>query len=367
MHRALLLAAFLTPLAVSSAGAQTRHLPSRPETVVFGEIPIDRPAALTVRSGETVAIDTISHQGATQDEDPVTFLGKLGVGRDEILKDAIDFWNSRSGRPREGRGQHILTGPIYIQDAEPGDTLEIQFVDFVLRVPFGLNSTAPTTGVLGSAYPGTHPQDAPSAGGTRLIRTGLENGRAVAFLSRNVVVPVRPFMGTMAVAPSRASIGQPGIVVDGVQSSRPPGPYGGNLDFKELSKGASLFLPVFQKGAQFYVGDPHSAQGDGEVNGTAIEQSLTGTFRFVLYKGATLSLPRAETPTHFVMMGIDVDLDRAMRIATEQVIEFLVHDKGLSPADAYTLASVACDFHVAEAVDLTQVVVGKVPKDVFRR
>jgi acetamidase/formamidase len=204
-------------------------------------------------------------------------------------------------------------------------------------------------------------------GGPRLIRTGLENGRQVAFLSRTVVVPVRPFMGTMAVAPIRAALGQPGVVIDGVQTSRPPGPYGGNLDFKELAKGASLFLPVFHTGAQVYVGDPHSAQGDGEVNGTAIEQSLTGTFRFVVHKGRTLSLPRAETPTHYVVMGIDVDLNRAMRIATEQAVEFLVKEKGLSTADAYTLASIACDFHVAEAVDLTQVVVGKIPKDVFRR
>jgi len=370
MIRAQVLSALLAcgfTIFFAPAEAQTRHVPSRPETVVFGEIPIDRPAVATVGSGDTLAIDTISHQGATQDEDPVTFLGKMGVRRDEILKDAIDFWNSRGSRPREGRGQHILTGPIYVRDAEPGDTLEIQFVDFALRVPFGLNSTGPATGVLGSAYPGTRPQDPPSAGGPRLIRTGVENGRAVAFLSRNVVVPVRPFMGTMAVAPSRPTIGQPGIVVDGVQTSRPPGPFVGNLDFKELSKGASLFLPVFQKGAQFYVGDPHSAQGDGEVNGTAIEQSLTGTFRFILHKGRALSLPRAETPTHFVMMGIDVDLDRAMRLATEQVVEFLVHDKGLSAADAYTLASIACDFHVAEAVDLTQVVVGKIPKDVFRK
>ena len=128
----------------------------------------------------------------------------------------------------------------------------------------------------------------------------------------------------------------------------------------------SLFLPVFHKGAQFYVGDPHSAQGDGEVNGTALEHSLTGTFRFVVHKGRTMQLPRAETATHYVVMGIDVDLDRAMRIATQQAIDFLIREKGLSASDAYALASIGCDFHVAEAVDLTQVIVGKIPKALFR-
>ena len=121
---------------------------------MWGEFVIDRAPVLTVRSGETVSIDTISHQGATQDVEPVAFLTALGVKREEILQDAIDFWNSRAGRPREGRGQHILTGPIYIQGAEPGDTLEIQIVDYTLRTPFGLNSSGPASGVLADSYPG---------------------------------------------------------------------------------------------------------------------------------------------------------------------------------------------------------------------
>ena len=170
----------------------------------------------------------------------------------------------------------------------------------------------------------------------------------------------------MAVALSRPKVGEPGITVDGVQSSRPPGAFGGNLDFRELTAGAKLFVPVFHPGAQFYVGDPHSVQGDGEVNGTALEHSLTGTFRFVLHKQQREAAPRAETPTHYVMMGIDVDLDRAMKLATVRVVDFLVKEKKLTAADAYALASIACDFHIAEAVDLTQVVVGKIPKSLFR-
>jgi acetamidase/formamidase len=340
---------------------------SRPETVVWGEFPADRAPVVTIRSGETVAIDTLSHQGATQETDPVEFLAALGVTRDEILQDALDFWRTRGARPREGRGQHILTGPIYVDGAAPGDTLEVQILDFALRTPFGINSSGPASGVLASSYPGTVATDKPPVGAPRLIRTGRENGRAVAFLTPDIVIPLRPFMGTMAVAPPSARIGQPGIAVEGVQSSRPPGAYGGNLDFKDLTAGSSLFLPVFHPGARFYVGDPHSAQGDGEVNGTAIEHSLTGTFRFIVHKGRPIALPRAETPTHYVVMGIDLDLDRAMRIATEQAVEFLTREKGLGPADAYVLASIACDFHVAEAVDLTQVIVGKIPKAVFRR
>lgn len=345
--------------------AQSR-VPSRPETVVWGEIPIDRPPVLRIRSGASVTVDTLSHSGATQDEDPIAFLARHGVDRKDVLQDVIDFWNSRAGRPREGRAGHILTGPIYIDGAEPGDTVEIRIDGLELRAPFGMNSSGPAGGVLGSGYLGTRDGDPPPSGGARVIRTRRDKGQAVAVLNDRIIVPLQPFMGIIAVAPPYPKVGQPGITVDGVQTTRPPGPFGGNLDYKDLTTGATLFLPVFHAGAQIYVGDPHSVQGDGEVNGTAVEHSLTGRFTFVLHKGKALTLPRAETPTHYVMMGIDVDLDRAMRIATQEVIDFLIEEKQLSPADAYTLASIACDFHIAEAVDLTQVVVGKIPKAVFR-
>ena len=137
------------------------------------------------------------------------------------------------------------------------------------------------------------------------------------------------------------------------------------MDLKDLVAGSVLYLPVFQPGALFYVGDPHSAQGDGEVSGTAIEQSLSGLFRFVLHKGETISAPRAETDTHYILMGIDLDLDRALRMAVWEVVSFLVDEKGLTPAKALSLASIAVDFHVAEAVDLTQLVSGRIPKSLF--
>src|SRR5262245_57072336 len=168
-------------------------------------------------------------------------------------------------------------------------------------------------------------------------------------------------MGIMAVAPRNPVVGEPGVTIAGVQNSTPPGPYGGNMDLKDLTVGSTLYLPVFHKGALFYVGDPHGAQGHGEVSGNALEQSVTGVFRFVLHKGASIAGPRAETPTHYIMMGIDADLDRAMQLATRDAIDFLVREKGLTRDEAFSLASLGVDFHVAEVVDLTQVVAAKIP------
>ena len=139
------------------------------------------------------------------------------------------------------------------------------------------------------------------------------------------------------------------------------------MDVKDLTVGSVLYLPVFHPGALFYVGDPHSAQGDGEVSGTAIEQSLVGTFRFIVHKGQSIAAPRAETDTHYLIMGIDLDLDRATRHATYEVVNFLVEEKRLTPAQALSLASIAVDFRVSEVVDLTQVVTGFIPKEIFLR
>lgn len=347
---------------------EPRHVPSRPETVVWGWFPIDRPPVLTIRSGDTVRIDTLSHAGATQDEPPIEFLGSLGVKPDEILQDVLDFWASRSDRAREGRGGHILTGPIAIEGAQPGDTLEVQILELTTRVPYGINTTSPTSGVFGPGYPGTRPDDPlPDVPpGTRhLIRTGERDGRQVALFAPDIHVPLGPFMGVMAVAPAGPVMGEPGVEVPGIQSSRPPGPFGGNMDLKDLTAGATLYLPVFQPAALFYAGDPHSAQGDGEVSGTAVEHSLSGLFRFIVHKGKTIPGPRAETDTHYILMGIDLDLDRAMRRAVWEVVNFLVAEKNLTPAKAFSLASIAVDFHVAEAVDLTQLVSGRIPKSLF--
>ena len=359
-----------TLMLCGSAVAQPadHYVPSRPEMLSWGWFPLDKPPLLTIASGDTVRVDTLSHAGSTQREHPATLLRDLGVAPEDILPDVIDFWASRDGRPREGRSGHVITGPIAITGAEPGDVLEIQILELTTRAPFGINNTGSSAGVFGSGYPGSRPSDAvrDEIETTRhVIHTGMVDGREVALFSDDIHVPLAPFMGIMAVAPTPV-LGEPGVDIPGVQSSRPPGAFGGNMDVKELMVGSTLYLPVLHPEALFYVGDPHSAQGDGEVSGTAIEQSLSGRFRFVLHTDRSISGPRAENDTHYIMMGIDLDLDRALQKAVDEVVAFLVAEKGLTPTKAVSLASIAVDFHVAEAVDFTQLVTGKIPKQIFR-
>ena len=368
---AVLLISLLVP---SGLIAQTPRVDvtvaSTPQNLTWGDFPADKAPVARVRSGQVVSINTITHAGATQDMEPVAFMAQDGIPREEILQDQIDFWASREGRPREGRSGHVLTGPVHVEGAEPGDMLEIQILDIRTRVPWGVNNTGPTSGVFATSYPGSRDGDPTppmvQGQGRHVIRTGMENGREVAFFSPEIHIPLAPFFGIIAVAPADPSVGDPGVTVPGVQSSRPPGVFGGNMDLNDLGEGATLYLPVFHSGALVYVGDSHSLQGDGEVSGTAIEQSLTGVFRFVVHKGRSLSGPRAETSTHWIMMGIDLDLDRALQKAVREVIDFLVSERGLTPDKAFSLASIAVDFQIGEAVDLTQLVAGMIPKSLFR-
>ncbi len=359
----------ISPQATAQIMSADHHLQAQPENLRWGWIPTDKSSVLTIQSGDTVRIDTISHHGSTQDEDPVAFLGNHGVQPEEILQDVRDFWASRPGRLRDGRtGAHVLTGPIAITGAEPGDMLEVQILEVSTRVPYGFNSANAQSGALGDSYPGWRAGDsgADISGNARtLIRTAISDGREFALLADGVRIPIAPFMGIMAVAPRAPTVGQPGVTVAGVQSSRPPGAYGGNLDIKLLTAGATLYLPIFREGALFYAGDPHGVQGDGEVSGTALEQSLTGVFRFVLHKAAAPAAPRAETATHYLAVGIDIDLDRALRKAVMEVVDFLVEEKALAPREAFALASLAVDFTIAEAVNETQVVVASIPKTLF--
>jgi acetamidase/formamidase len=342
------------------------HLPSRPENVTWGWIPIDKPPVLRIKSGETVRIDAISHHGATQAEHPVKFLGQFGVKPDEVLQDVIDFWETRDQRPAgEGRGGHVMTGPIYVEGAQPGDMLEVQVLDVELRVPYGFNGAGPTSGVLGPNYPGARPGDPVASGARKLFRTARVSGRTVVLFADGITFEATPFMGNMAVAPPLPVPGPP--VGMPLQSTRPPGVFGGNMDTHDLGAGGRVYLPVFQPGALFYAGDPHSVQGGGEVSGTAIEHSATATFRFVLHKGKTISAPRAETATDYIVMGIDEDLNRAMRLAVQQAVDFLVAEMGMAAGDAYHLTSLAVDFNVEEAVNGTQVISGRIPKRIFHK
>jgi acetamidase/formamidase len=243
-----LVIALACPAAAQPAPTVDATLASRPETVVWGYITADLPPALTIKSGQTVKIDTVSHQGLLGKEDPVAFFASAGIAKDQVLQDAIDIYKTV---PRtKGLSVHVLTGPIYVEGAAPGDMLEVRIHNLELRVPYGVNNSGPTSGVL----PGLLSALAP-----KIIK--LDAKRNVALFSDDIEVPLAPFLGIMSVAPSRDVL---------LVSSRPPWRWGGNIDFNKLMAGASLYLPVFNTGAQFYTGDPHAVQADGEVNGTAI-------------------------------------------------------------------------------------------------
>jgi acetamidase/formamidase len=321
------------------------HLRSTPDTVVWGYLPAGRAPVLTVRSGQTVRIDTVSHQGLINGTDPMKFFGAAGIAPGEVLPDAIEIY-AKTPHPKDA-GAHVLTGPIAVEGAEPGDMLEVRIVALEFRVPYGVNNSNKGTGVL----PDVHAKPYP-----KVIR--LDLARRVALFAPGIEVPLVPFMGIMAVMPPEA-----------LANTRPPGIYGGNMDFNRLTAGARLYLPVHQKGALFYTGDSHAVQGDGEINGTAIEASLAPVLQFVVHKGAgrTMKWPRAEDDANYYVMGMDVDLDAALKQAAEETIAFLQREKGLSAADAYSLASIAVNYVIAEAVDHVQVVYGAIPKRIFTR
>jgi acetamidase/formamidase len=320
-------------------------LPSTSHNVVWGRIPTDRPPALRIKSGQTVSIDTVTHQGINK-QDPITHFGAAGIAPDQVLHDAVDIFKN-TARPAQGAGAHVLTGPIHIEEALPGDMLEVRIRDIEFRVAYGQNHTAPGWGVL----PELLAQPA-----SKVIR--LDLARRVALFSNDIEVPLAPFMGIMAVAPP----GSTGI------STKPPGSHGGNMDLKQLKAGATLYLPVFHAGALFYTGDGHAAQGDGEVDGTAIEISLTPTLQFIVHPGAGTAMrwPRAEDAAHYCVMGMDADLDIALKNAVREAVELLKQKAGLSAAEAYALASLSVDFRIAEAVNIIKMVYGMIPKQLFR-
>src|SRR5215510_9510464 len=333
-------------------------LRSTPESVVWGYFAADIAPALRIKSGQTVRIDTVSHGGVNTGVDPVTFFSRYGIAADQVLKDAIDIYE-KVNRPR-GASAHILTGPIYIEAAEPGDMLEVRILALDYRVPYGVNNTNRGTGALPELLSGP---------AQKVIR--LDTARNVALFADGIEVPLQPFMGIMAVAPTRESwmTSSPWTISSpSMTSSRPPWRWGGNMDFNKLTVGATLYLPVFHNGAQFFTGDSHAVQGDGEINGTAIEASLSGAFQFIVHKGMgrAMTWPRAEDANYYYTMGMDLDLDVAMKEAAQETVNFLRDRKGLSAADAYSLASIGVDFRIAEAVDAVQMVYGAIPKKIFK-
>ena len=334
----------MSETAIQSTVQPDATLASSPDTILWGYIAANLPPALTIKSGQIVEIEALSHQGLTTSKDPEKFFAGYGIPGNEVLADAKSIY-SEVKRPK-GASVHILTGPIYVEGAEPGDALEIRVHDIKFRVPYGVNNTGPGKGVLPKLL-----KD-PTA---KLIRIDLE--RRVALFSDDIQIPLNPFMGIMAVSPPTSL---------GMVSSTPPGAWGGNIDLKYTGIGSSLFLPVFNKGGQFFTGDGHAVQGDGEVDGGAIEISLKPTLQFIVHKGQTLKQPRVETATDYLTTGLDIDLNVATRIALQEAVDFLQQEKGLSAADAYALSSLAVDLGIGEAVDIVNLVYAKIPKNIFK-
>jgi len=313
---------------------QTKHtLKATPQSVVVGYYDATTPPALKIKSGDTVEIQALGV--GTPDR-----LTKAGLDPKELqpeLKAVVEA----SATPPRG---HFLTGPVFVETAEPGDVLEIKILAIRMDLPYAYNGMG-GSGSLVKEFP---------KGGSKIIR--LDRKRKVGLVAPGAEVPLQPFFGSMGIAPPLSQ---------GRVSSRAPSIFAGNMDNRYLVAGTTLFIPIHAAGSLFQVGDGHAAQGDGEADQTGLETSLTGTFRFTVRKDMKLKLPRAETPTHYITMGFDEDLDEAMHIASVETLDFLTTQKKLSPDDAYMLMSVGINFHVTQVVDGNKGVHAMIPKSIF--
>ena len=298
------------------------RLAATPSTVAYGYYWAQAKPALRIASGDIVEVETL----LTNVPDRLIAAGVPADQVEESLKAVVTQVTDK------GPGGHILTGPIYVEGAEPGDVLEVRILEVRPALGYGYN------GCSGFMRDACGPQGGPSR--TRIIP--LDTVKMTADLGNGIIVPLHPFFGSMGVAPPPDS---------GRVSSNPPGIHAGNLDNKELVAGTVLFIPVHVAGALLEVGDGHVAQGDGEVDQTAIETSLRGRLQLLVRKGKTLAWPRAETPTHVITMGTDTSLTVATRIALKEMINYLMEARALPSVEAYRLASIAGDLHITQLVD----------------
>ena len=318
----------------------THTLKPTPTTVAWGWYDFAADPVLRVDSGDEVVVRALSTCS------PRALVG-AGLDSNRVEQAAKDIYAARATM-KTGPGGHILTGPIYVNGADSGDVLEVRFKSIRPAIDYACNSFGPRSGFL--------PEDFPGISRSRIIE--LDTVRMVGRFASNVSIPLRPFFGSVGVAPP-ASLGR--------VNSAPPGIHAGNLDNKELVTGSTLYIPVWVKGALLEVGDGHAGQGNGEVDITALETSLIGTMQLVVRKDLHLAWPRAETPTHYIAMGIDKDLMQATKLAVRQAIELLVQLKGLSREDAYQLVSVAADVDVTQLVDGPVGVHVMIPKSIFTK
>jgi acetamidase/formamidase len=315
--------------------AAVKELQATPSTVAYGYYDAAAQPVMRIASGDVVRIHTLITSTPAR-------LEGAGVAPDKVepaLREVVAKVTNK------GPGGHILTGPIFVEGAEPGDVLEVRIRKVDLAIPYAYNAFSTRGGFL--------PQDF-TAGAMKIVP--LDAARMVGRFADGIEIPLRPFFGSMGVAPPPAA---------GRVGSAPPGRHAGNIDNKDLVAGATLYIPVHVAGALFEVGDGHAAQGDGEVDVTALETSLVGTFQFIVRKDMRLTWPRAETPTEWITMGMDDDLTEAAKIATREMIDFLVTTRKMTREDAYMLVSAAGDLVITQVVDGPMGVHVKMPKRVF--
>ncbi len=312
-----------------------RILKATRETVHLGGFSQHLEPAVMIDSGDTIDVETYSgyyvHQQAP---------------REFLTPEFLDICHNLPMERKVGGGPHLLTGPIYVRGAEPGDVLEVELVAIKPSLPVGFNAIRAGWGAL----PNQFHQPV-----LRFIPLDLENNIAEFPANSGIKIPLKPFFGILGVASRETS-----------QISIPPGCYGGNIDNRELQAGSKIFLPVFVTGALFSIGDGHSAQGDGEVNVTAIETSMNGTIHLKVRKDLQLTTPIAETPTDIITMGFASTLDEALEKALNNMINFLERFANLSSEEAYVLCSLAVNFRITQVVNSPQKGVhGMLPKSIF--
>ena len=323
--------------AITQAQAEEKihELNASPTTVHRGFFDFSLKPVLTIDSGDIVRLTTTTGNPR--------YFEALGVPKEKIPP---ELHAAFEGAPGEGRDDHTLTGPIAVRGAEMGDTVEIRIRSIELWLGIGAMSFRANRGSL--------PEDFPYSRDRVFFFDPAK--KAIEF-APGVVVPTRPFWGVIGVAPPRSM---------GRVPSGPPNVFGGNMDNHDLQPGTSLYLPVHARGALISIGDGHAVQGAGEVGMSAVETSLKGEIQIVLHKGMRITWPRAETPTHYMTMGFSEDLDQAAKIATREMINFIVETKHLPRDDVLMLMSAAMDLQVTQIVDVTKGIHAMVPKAIFQ-
>jgi acetamidase/formamidase len=301
--------------------ARTHNLIANTKTVHRGTFDATISPVLGIVSGDTVVVTTLSGNEVELPGDKPSFT--ISPQHRKVL-----------AQVSPGLGPHFMTGPIAVKGAMPGDELVVEILAMELAQDWGWNAMRPGKGTL--------PEDFPQG---RIIHVGIDRTRGLIKMPWGLALKAQPFFGVIGVAPRPE---------DGPQTSVIPRAFGGNIDNKNLGAGATLHLPVFNPGALLSVGDGHAAQGDGEFCLTAIETALRGTLRVSVKKGGGVTRPWAETPTHWITMSFDEDLDRAAQDAVREMIKLICSRGGLSAVDAYTLCSIAADAHVTQLVNVNK-------------